>query len=961
MEPLDFLAAVLPSVGKYCTFALNGKRNIFSETTAEVFETAKRYSDAGEEVWFALASYDDAGLRRAEHALYMRSFFMDLDCGKDPKTGKDRAFPTKRAAVEALAHFLVSSGLDALGAPTLVDSGGGVHPYWLLDADIPIADWKPVAEALKVAAFKHSFPIDTTVTADAARVLRVPGTNNNKTTPRPVKIVSEGGVFKFEAIKAALAAYEVTNTPRTTPLAIAGTPIAPSAPSALATALAGSSQTKFRTIMMKTSDGVGCGQLANYIENAEDDGMEPIWRGMLSWAKVCSDGIKGAEVISDMHPYDRDRMHQKLNDIKGPYSCASMNTIQQGICEKCQHWGRHTNPLFLGREYIVDTDPVEVTPAQEDAPRYWRPSTPRGFDYAAGGGVIYHKPANPANKNDIARDVQLLSYDLYMTRQFRDGVDYSNEFVAVKGKDAQQKQVTFVIHGGDIGNDMKITGALASKNILAMNGSGSDKHLAAYVRACVNEYSIREETVNIPPNFGWQDDGSFAVGDMVYSKHGAAHDFAYNSDRLRNLILATRTNGTLEDWKKPWEMLRRRKAWGLLAVGLQGFSSILMHFMPKNSQGCTIHICSKLSGAGKTLALSLCSNVWGDHERYKVSAETSMTTMMQRAGLWGSLPLNVDESTDIQRATKGEFIPKLAFAYSQCAHKIKGSAAGNTEISHELMWSGKVTITSNDPAFESMLGARVHSSHGEVRRMLEYQILGNDGVEWTDEEREALKFVSDNYGVAGRKFAIWCARNQDIAQDVCNKMYTYWRQWAAATDDERFWTSSIATDMAACVLLGPKYANIIELPSSGFRDFWLDIVKSQRKIISDNVSTALDLLHRYIADNNGMFVKVKSGLVTQSLIDFGKLSPDSPKGAIRGRVEYDTVSDSAKFFVEEKLLRVHCASAGVGYTPFLAELAGQAAVIPGVRKDLLAGTNGPSMRVKCVQITQPLASVEDVD
>ena len=87
MEPLDFLAAVLPTSGKYCTFALRGKRNIFASTMGELFENTKAESDKGEEAWFALGSFDDAGYRKAENAQYMRSFFMDLDCGKDVTDG----------------------------------------------------------------------------------------------------------------------------------------------------------------------------------------------------------------------------------------------------------------------------------------------------------------------------------------------------------------------------------------------------------------------------------------------------------------------------------------------------------------------------------------------------------------------------------------------------------------------------------------------------------------------------------------------------------------------------------------------------------------------------------------------------------------------------------------------------------------------------------------------------------
>jgi hypothetical protein len=124
-------------------------------------------------------------------------------------------------------------------------------------------------------------------------------------------------------------------------------------------------------------------------------------------------------------------------------------------------------------------------------------------------------------------------------------------------------------------------------------------------------------------------------------------------------------------------------------------------------------------------------------------------------------------------------------------------------------------------------------------------------------------------------------------------------------------------------------------------------------MIAENVTTALDLLNRYIADNSGAFVHVKSGLVTQALLDFGKMSPTSPRGAVRGRVEHNLVEGKTDFYVEEKLLRVHCADAGVGYTAFIKELQTQAAVAP-VRRDLLAGTAGPAMRVACIRLTQEL-------
>lgn len=962
MEPLEFLAAVLPSSGRYCSFAVTKtarKITIFADTPQEVFDTTKKHSDAGHEAWYALGSFDGEGRRKAEHALLMRSFFMDLDCGNDVKTGKPRAFTTKKEAVIRLNNFLTATGLDALGTPWLVDSGGGVHPYWPLTEDVTVAEWKPVAEALKAAAAKFSFDIDATVTADAARVMRLPGTTNNKADPRPVNLKNVGDIFDFAAIKAVLAPFLSAERPPPTPstaLTIAGT--VPKGPmSSVAAALVNNSITKFRTIMMKTEQGVGCGQLAAYIDNPTEDGLEPVWRGLLSWTKACVDGEKAARIISRMHPYDEDRMHTKLREIKGPYACASMNTIRHGICEKCPHWGKITNPLILGRELEVAQEEERIEPEQAGVPAYYRPPAPRGFDYARNGGIIYHKPAGSA-KTDIPKDILLTTYDFFMTRTFLDTTDQSRfaEFVVVKG----DKQITFAMPFKALGSEAKIIEHLAGNGVLTAFGFGTNRYLAAYVHACVTEASNTEDTVNIPPHFGWQDNGSFAVGDMVYSPLGPEHDYAYRSARLHNLIQATRTEGTLEDWREVMELLRRRKMWGHIAVAIQGFSSILMHFMPKNSRACTIHVCGKKSGTGKTLALSLCSSVWGDHERYKVSAETSVTTMMQRAALWGSLPVNVDESTEKQRESKGEFIPKIAFAYSNCAHKIKGSATGNAEISHDMLWSGKMLMTSNDPALEAMLGARKHTSHGEVRRILEWHITDGEELEWTDAERATLAKLAYNYGVVGRQFAVWCVRNKEKTEDTCLKMYEYWRTWAAAKDDERFWTSSVGADLAALLLINSKHADIIDIPVSGIRDFWKGIVAGQRTMIEQNATTALDLLNRYIADNSGSFVHVKSGVITQALLDFGRMTPTSPKGAVRGRVEHNIAEGRSDFYVEEKLLRVHCADAGVGYNAFVKELQTQA-VVALVRKDLLSGTVGPTMRVACLRLTQPLAADAEKD
>ena len=168
-----------------------------------------------------------------------------------------------------------------------------------------------------------------TVTADAARVLRIPDTTNFKKkyeTPRPVKLLAEGDIFNFEDLKAHVVSQLKSIAPAPAPSTIPGkrptnAPVIP--PSTTAVTLFENSTTKFAKILKRTKEGTGCAQLRHYAENADDDGMEPQWRGWLSIAQKCQDAQKATIWLTELHPYTEERMHQKLAEIKGPYPWSS--------------------------------------------------------------------------------------------------------------------------------------------------------------------------------------------------------------------------------------------------------------------------------------------------------------------------------------------------------------------------------------------------------------------------------------------------------------------------------------------------------------------------------------------------------------------------------------------------------------------------------------------------------------
>ena len=575
MEQNDFLSAVLPTQGKYCTFITKGKtrKNIFVTTLDNLYNTNIRFSEDGNQTYFALATFDDEGSREAVHAQFMRSLFIDLDCGED------KAYPTKRAAVEGLQSFMQVTGLSELGRPWLVDSGGGVHAYWPLTDDVAIEEWKPVAEAFKRAARHHHFNIDMTVTADAARVLRMPGTINLKYAPaKPVALKNRGDVFELSDIAAKLAAVAPMPAPMTTALALPGRR-PQMAMTVVAKALVGTSVTLFRNIVKRTSDGSGCAQLAHYFEHAQADGMEPLWRGWLSIAAKCDDGEKAALKLTKAHPYDEERMHLKMREIKGPYPCAKFDSENPGVCGTCPHWGKITNPLLLGRELKTVTEETVVDRPSADGSRvqYDRPKPPHRFSYGAEGGVFYSKPADKKGGDDEETLVLLTPYDFYMTRMFRDGQVYQAEFKVIKG----DRQFTFAVPTAVITSQAECMKTLASNNVIA-SFAGFDSYLYQYVRQSMMQASAEGNEVVVPPNFGWQDDNSFAFGDTVYSPHSPEYNYTYVSDRLANVIRAVEPRGDLSEWRKVMDLMRRKQLWGHLAIAGTGFAS--PSGAPKNSK-----------------------------------------------------------------------------------------------------------------------------------------------------------------------------------------------------------------------------------------------------------------------------------------------------------------------------------------------------------------------------------------
>ena len=128
----QFYEKALPSQGVYCATGIDpvSKKavNKFAETLDDLFSHIEKMKANKQNTFVALGSFDGYS-RKADDCIYMRSFFIDIDVGE----GKD--YTEKSEAHTALYKLIGATGLPD---PMVVDSGGGIHAYWLMDEDIQI-------------------------------------------------------------------------------------------------------------------------------------------------------------------------------------------------------------------------------------------------------------------------------------------------------------------------------------------------------------------------------------------------------------------------------------------------------------------------------------------------------------------------------------------------------------------------------------------------------------------------------------------------------------------------------------------------------------------------------------------------------------------------------------------------------------------------------------------------------
>ena len=681
----DFYKKALPKQGVYCVADIDPvtkkTNHKFVESIDDLVTTVEAKNKQNTNVFVALSSFTGYS-RKADKASHIRSFFVDLD------VGEGKGYDSKQDAIESLNKFVTNHKLPT---PTIVDSGTGVHAYWFFDKDIEAEEWKPYAEKFKDFCLDNGLLIDPVVTADLARILRSPNTFNHKTNPpSPTKVISWG---EEECIFQGWVD------------------------------LLGKAEVSLESIMdakiaMKSLKGEGCAQIKHIISNAKTL-EEPMWYAGLSIAQHCKDRDEAIHMMSEDHPgYNKQDTERKANQTQDkPYACTSFNTVNPGGCDGCQHKGKITNPLALGKEFIsaISTNtPMVVNNRMVGLPKDLNP-----FVYGGNEGGIYYQP--PQEHDDDGqplprkKPVMVCQYDLYPIKRIYSVMD--GECLLIRYHPPHDPQRDFMLPMKSLYAVDKFRDTITREGILYNPNNQQGKYLMTYIYAW-GEYLMSKNKAEIMRmQMGWTEDKkAFVIGEKEIDSNGKI-SHSPTSPLCKGIAKHLSSEGEYDLWKLSANKLNTPSLEIHAFTMLTGFGSVLMN--NTSTKGITVSLTSSDSGSGKTGALNAALSIWGNPVDLGLGGSALATANAMTGRYLGlhNLPFGLDEVGNIE----GKSLSNLVHKISNGKAKIRMQASVNAERDHEMAASLIAIFTSNHSLYNK-IEAYKNNSSGEVARLLEFTV-----------------------------------------------------------------------------------------------------------------------------------------------------------------------------------------------------------------------------------------------
>ena len=855
-----FLETVLPSQGTYVVVGIRNKTDV-RQKYAEDLEGAYRLienfkKEPPTNIYFALSTFEGLS-RKAVDSIYIKSFFLDLDVGKEKNS-----YATKEDAYNGLANFLAATKLPE---PTIIDSGNGLHVYWILDEEIETSKWKPYADSFKQLCIQHGLVIDPAVPADMARVLRVPYTLNYNTKngqdPIEVDFVTSVKTFTLEELAPFFGE------------------IKQEFPFDLSQAKRGlDDETRkmlgldnyefvFEKIAVESLEGRGCSQIKWVLENAASC-PEPLWKAGLSVAIRCVDGDTAIHTMSEDHPeYNPAQTEKKARDClqaSWAYSCKAFENENPGGCEGCPFRGQIPSPTHIGKRLRVaqpgaddasipdvrtpETGDSGSTESKEDRvvqtkfpkeyitfPQFLYP-----FVRPVSGGIWYEPP------NEQKKDGTVIKKDPVMI--------LNQDFVPIKRlyspNDGECMHMRlFLPHDGVREFILPMTAVYAPerfKEFVAKSGVLVTMHYLDKLRDYLVKWSQYlkqyQKADDMRMSMGWTDEpkyGSFVAGKVEITPTGRFD--CPVTPAARNVSEKIHEEGSFDTWQKSANMLGKGLEYHALGL-FMGFGSPLIPFT--NATGLMISYSGK-KGSGKTAAMHAGLSVFGNPEKQKIVTLDGATIngLWNRASTLQNLMMGIDETSNADPKKLSDVVYKGSMNNQG---KIREQSSYNVERKQREGSSLITLLTTNQSNKDKMFMAK-GNPEGELRRLMELDISETGKIQESIGNQIFQPFNS-NFGHAGPLFVEYCYKLGITEIDRIVKMWNTRLQQEFHNDSAyTYWNGGMSAIMAGAQIA--ERAGIISLDYEHVYKFILERLHKLHDEYSSAGVNYEDLLSEFLSSN----------------------------------------------------------------------------------------------------------------
>ena len=939
MKPSDFLRTILPTDGYYALVGIKNKKiqQVLVDDITAMGPIIRASLSNNEDVYFGCASYVNPDSRKKSNVYYVKSFWIDLDCGEGT------AYATQQDGFDALRALCKSASMPK---PWVVNSGRGLHVYWPLETAIIAPLWGTYATRLVEMCAAHGLAIkDPGCSTDAARILRIPDTFNfkNPDDPLAVSIICSGAVTSWDSlsqmIQAACGTVGINGFHEEPPTPAKRRPV-----DAVTAALMGNSVSSFKKIAMRSLNGTGCAHIADAIKDQAGT-PEPLWRAGLSIAEHCEDRDHAIHKISKEHPeYNYAETEAKAAATEGPYKCATI-ALQCGTghCMKCEHRNKITSPIQLGKSILRAEDPIEVISGDGTASTGIAvaglteasilPVLPWPYFRGKQGGIYAEGVKGP--EGEPGDDVLIYEYNLDIVRRIRDPERGETLVMHLAlPKDGVQE---LVIPLADAQSIERMKDKLGHHGVAA--GKDQMNRISTYMTKMVKHMQSTSAAEPARTQMGWTGDRDGIVwGRTMFTKTGSQYcPPAAKSTTVANMM---RSSGSLEMWES---IAGRYAAPGFELYAccmVMAFGSMLNQYTYEDP--VWIHLVSSDSGTGKTTLMHVMDSIWGDPTTMALTAADTINSVEKRRVVFNSMPICQDEITNYPP----EKISQLAYSQSQGREKLRLTSGSQEMVNNDRR--NNTYFSTGNRFVSDILGAFKTNSAGELARLIEIPFAPLVELVSSDDHFGKIK---NHYGHAGPMFAKWLVAHADELQERVDAVRQKFEKDFSSVSKERNWVGTTAAGFAAITILQQELGLLKAYDIPRLYEFWTSHMKTVRAATASQVVSHENVIGDFINENYNNIIIPDSHAATAAAIGgataaiYGRKTEREARNKLVIRWEKTT----QQLFITQNELKAYCNKRSHSFVDLISYYSNDKQFVGVVNKRMGSGTDIVTTPVKALK------------